>query len=204
MNNNQAAYYQTIETIGEARFKDRGSEFIGFAIPITTKVDFKTEIQKIKKLHPKATHHCFAYKLGTDNNEYRSSDDGEPSGTAGKPILGQIESKGLTNCLVIVVRYYGGTMLGVPGLINAYKTTATLCLQTATVVQKPIVETILLSFNYESLSTVLQIIKKHDGQVASQELQLFCLVHAQIPINKVDIFLAEIKDNYLIEVVKEK
>lgn len=122
-------FYYTIEKQGSAEFKDRGSRFIAIATPIATVEDFKQVLNDIKKEHPKATHHCFAYRLGLDGNIFRVSDDGEPSGTAGRPILGQIDSKGLVNVLVVVVRYFGGTLLGVPGLINAYKSASALALQ---------------------------------------------------------------------------
>ncbi|HEY8971071.1 MAG TPA: YigZ family protein, partial [Puia sp.] len=114
-------FYYTIEKEATAEFKDRGSKFIGYAIPVSSVDEFKEKLNEVKKLHPKATHHCFAYRLGLDGNVFRVSDDGEPSGSAGRPILGQIDSKELVNVLVVVVRYFGGTLLGVPGLINAYK-----------------------------------------------------------------------------------
>src|SRR5690606_3344312 len=110
-------YYFTIETSAIAEFKDRGSKFLAYSFPIKNANELKTHLQSLKKEHSKAVHHCFAYRIGTDGNNFRTSDDGEPSGTAGKPILGQIDSKSLTNTLVIVVRYFGGTLLGVPGLI---------------------------------------------------------------------------------------
>ena len=103
-----------------ALFTDKGSKFIAYAFPIETPADFKKHLEEIKKEHPKATHHCFAYRLGQNKDQFRANDDGEPSGTAGRPILGQIDSLGLTNVLIIVVRYFGGTLLGVPGLIHAY------------------------------------------------------------------------------------
>ena len=111
--------YHTIEKPSVAEFKDRGSKFIAYAYPIADANDFKEKLTAIKKEHPKATHHCFAYRLGLDGTIFRVSDDGEPSGTAGRPILGQIDSKQLTDSLIIVVRYFGGELLGVPGLINA-------------------------------------------------------------------------------------
>lgn len=132
----QADFYNTIERFSTAEFKDRGSRFIAFAFAINNKEDFKTFHAQLKKEHPKANHHCFAYRLGIDGTNFRVSDDGEPSGSAGRPILGQIDSKQLTNVLIIVVRYFGGTLLGVPGLINAYKTSAALALQQTTVIQK--------------------------------------------------------------------
>ena len=131
-------YYNTIEKTASTEFKDRGSKFIAYAFPIQSVADFKTKLDEIRKEHPKATHHCFAYRLGTDGNNFRVNDDGEPSGTAGRPILGQIDSKNLTDLLVIVVRYFGGTLLGVAGLINAYKSSAALVLQLTPVISKAI------------------------------------------------------------------
>ena len=131
-------FYYTIEKDGMAEFKDRGSKFIAYAFPLNSVELFREKLNEVKKLHPKATHHCFAYRIGLDGNVHRVSDDGEPSGTAGRPILGQIDSKSLVNVLVVVVRYFGGTLLGVPGLINAYKTATALVLQTTPILQKAI------------------------------------------------------------------
>src|SRR3954469_11074421 len=125
----QATFYYTIEREAVTELKDRGSRFIAFTYPVVTADDCKLHLAELKKLHPKATHHCFAYRLGTDGNIFRVSDAGEPSGTAGRPILGQIDSRELTNVMVIVVRYFGGTLLGVPGLINAYRSVTALVLQ---------------------------------------------------------------------------
>ena len=123
-------FYYTIAQPVVAEFKDRGSRFLAFAYPLASVDDFKAKMKLLKEEHPKAVHHCFAYRLGVDGNTFRVSDDGEPSGSAGRPILGQIDSKQLCNVLVVVVRYFGGTLLGVPGLINAYKTVTSLALQT--------------------------------------------------------------------------
>src|SRR5882724_8840607 len=131
-------FYTTVAKSGMAEFKDRGSKFIGYVYPVASTEEFKESLNDVKKQHPRATHHCFAYRLGLDGNTYRVSDDGEPSGTAGRPILGQIDSKGLVNTLVVVVRYFGGTLLGVPGLINAYKSAAALALQIAPQAQKQV------------------------------------------------------------------
>src|ERR1700722_6660370 len=130
--------YYTIEKTATAEFKDRGSRFIAYACPIRSVEDFKLHFNEIRKQHPKATHHCFAYRLGLDGNSFRISDDGEPSGSAGRPILGQIDSKDLGNGLGVVVRYFGGTLLGVPGLINAYRSAAELALQMTALVQKQV------------------------------------------------------------------
>src|ERR1700710_1488137 len=133
-------FYYTIEKEATAEFKDRGSKFIAYACPVKNVEEYKEKLNALKKEHAKATHHCFAYRIGLDGNNFRVSDDGEPSGTAGKPILGQIDSKELTNVLVIVVRYFGGSLLGVPGLINAYKSTAAMVLQMTPIIQKTVEE----------------------------------------------------------------
>ena len=119
-------HYYCIEKTSSAEFMDRGSRFIAYAFPVTSVEVFKLNLTEVKKMHPKASHYCFAYRLGHDATVYRVSDAGEPSGSAGRPILGQIDSRQLTNIMVVVVRYFGGTLLGVPGLINAYKSTASM------------------------------------------------------------------------------
>ena len=128
--------FRTIESSTTSEFKDRGSKFFAFAYPIERPQDVKERLQVLKKAHPKAVHFCYAYRIGTDGLQFRANDDGEPSGSAGKPILGQIDSLSFTNVLVVVVRYFGGTLLGVPGLINAYKTATADALQQAVVVEK--------------------------------------------------------------------
>jgi uncharacterized YigZ family protein len=187
-------FFTTIEKPSAAEFKDRGSKFLAFAFPIATTDDFKMQLQLLKKEHPKAVHHCFAYRIGTDGNNFRSSDDGEPSGTAGKPILGQIDSKGLTNVAVIVVRYWGGTMLGVPGLINAYKTAATLALQITPVVEKQIEVNYSIEFDYTRMNEVMIILKQFNCTVIANEIQLFCNIKAGIPKNRLDEVLYRLKD----------
>jgi uncharacterized YigZ family protein len=176
-------YYYTIEKPGIAEFKDRGSKFVAYVFPITDSADFKGKLKQLKDEHPKATHHCFAYRLGNDGNNFRSSDDGEPSGSAGKPILGQIDSKQLTNVAVIVVRYFGGTLLGIPGLINAYKTAAALALQTVPIAQKPIEINYQLQFGYTKMNFVMTIIKKYNCTIRSQQVELFCKMEIGVPIN---------------------
>ena len=187
-------FYITIEKPSNAEFKDRGSRFIAFAFPIETADDFKKELQALKKEHPKAVHHCFAYRIGTDGNNFRSSDDGEPSGTAGKPILGQIDSKGLTNVAVIVVRYWGGTMLGVPGLINAYKTAAALALQVTPAVEKQIEVNYSIEFDYTLMNEVMMVMKQFNCTINSSEMQLFCVIKAGIPKNRFEEVLNRLHD----------
>ncbi|ANH81246.1 YigZ family protein [Niabella ginsenosidivorans] len=190
----KAHYYQTIETSGRAEFKDRGSRFIAYTYPVKNTDDFKKILATVKKEHPKANHHCFAYRLGTDGTIFRSSDAGEPSGTAGRPILGQIDSKNLTDILVVVVRYFGGTLLGVPGLINAYKSAAAMALQVTPVVRKPILEKLNLQFDYTQLNEVMNILKQFDCVVLKQELQLFCSMDIGIPKNRLTETLNRLND----------
>ena len=138
-------------------------------------------------------HHCFAYRIGTDGNNFRSSDDGEPSGSAGRPILGQIDSKQLSNVAVIVVRYFGGTLLGVPGLINAYKTAASFALQQNPIVKKPVLINYRLQFDYTILNDVMRIIKKNDCVVLKQELQLFCIIETSIPRSQLELCILQLQ-----------
>ncbi len=191
---NDPDFYNTIEKPSNAEFKDRGSKFYAFAFPIVTPDDFKKQLQTLKKAHPKAVHHCFAYRIGTDGNNFRASDDGEPSGTAGKPILGQLDSKGLTNVAVIVVRYWGGTMLGVPGLINAYKTSAALALQITPLVEKQIEINYTIEFDYTQMNDVMLILKQFNCTIHANEMQLFCHIKAGIPKNRLDDVLNRLND----------
>lgn len=195
-------YYTTIDSNGTAEFRDRGSKFIGYAFPVNSVDQFKKTLEAIKKEHPKATHHCFAYRIGIDGNSFRVNDDGEPSGTAGKPILGQIDSKELTNVGVVVVRYFGGSLLGVPGLINAYKTTASVVLQTIPFVQKPIEVKYRLQFDYTTMNDVMTIIKQYNCTILSQEIQLFSLFTIGIPISRLEEVLYRLKDLHTVETTK--
>ncbi len=187
-------YYFTIESSANAEFKDRGSKFIARAFPLKNTTDFKKLLQEIKKEHPKASHHCFAYRVGSDGNNFRMSDDGEPSGTAGKPILGQIDSKNLTDILIIVARYFGGTLLGIPGLINAYKIAASLVLQCTPVVQKAVEIQYELQFNYTEMNEVMRIIKQFNCTVLKNEMQLFYRIETGIPRNKINEVLSALKE----------
>ncbi len=204
-------FYLTIEKPSNAEFKDRGSKFIAFAFPIATPDDFKKQLQILKKEHPKAVHHCFAYRIGTEarpngssgrGNNFRSSDDGEPSGTAGKPILGQIDSRGITNVAVIVVRYWGGTMLGVPGLINAYKTATALALQVTPVIEKQIETVYSIEFDYTQMNEVMMIMKQFNCTIHANETQLFCIIKAGVPKNRQDEVLYRLKDLQNVSVKK--
>jgi uncharacterized YigZ family protein len=187
-------FYTTIAKSGNAEFKDRGSKFIGYVFPVASVEEFKGRLNEVKKEHPRATHHCFAYRLGLDGNTWRVSDDGEPSGSAGRPILGQIDSKVLVNTLVIVVRYFGGTLLGVPGLINAYKTAATLALQTTQLVQKPVEKEFMVQFDYTQVNEIMTLVKQYNCRVVRQEMQLFCNMTIAVPRNRIQELSYKLKE----------
>lgn len=187
-------YYITIDKPSTAEFKDRGSKFMGFAFPVAQVSEFKERLAMVKKDHPKATHHCFAYRIGLDGATFRVSDDGEPSGSAGRPILGQIDSKQVTNVLIVVARYFGGTLLRVPGLINAYKTAATLALQVTPLVQKPVLLYYRAQFDYTQINDVMMVCKQFDCLVMKQEMNLFCALEIGIPKARLDEVLYKLKD----------
>lgn len=186
--------YKTIDTATTAEFKDRGSKFLAYAYPISSTEDVKQKLQALKKEHPKAAHHCYAYRIGTDGLQYRANDDGEPSGSAGKPMLGQIDSTGVTNVLVIIVRYFGGTLLGVPGLINAYKTATQDALEKATITERWIEQQVEIQFDYPTMGEVMYILRQSGATIYKQDLQLFCVVQAGMPINTVNTYIAKLSE----------
>ena len=197
-------HYNTISAPSQTEFKDRSSRFIAHAFPVQSVDEFKKRLKELKEEHPKAAHHCFAYRVGTDGNNFRSSDDGEPSGSAGKPILGQIDSKGLTDIAVVVVRYFGGTLLGVPGLINAYKTSTSLALQLAPVTEKAILVEYELEFDYTLMNEVMIFVKRYSGVVLHNEMQLFCRLVVGVPKAEEKVFTDRISDLHGVELRKPK
>lgn len=194
-------FFYTIERPSQAEFKDRGSKFLAYAYPLQSTDEFKKILQELKKEHPKAVHHCFAYRLGLDGNTFRVTDDGEPAGSAGKPILGQIDSKQLTNLLVVVVRYFGGTLLGVPGLINAYKTASSFALQLSPIVQKPVEKLYNIQFDYTQINDIMTILKQYNCRIISQEMQLFCNIKAGIPAGRLREVLYHLQEIRNVEVI---
>ncbi len=192
-------YFKTLAAPAEAEFKDRGSRFLAYAFPVNEVAGFKNQLQVIKKEHPKAVHHCFGYRLGLKEDLFRVSDDGEPSGSAGRPILGQIDSKGLTNVAVVVVRYFGGTLLGVPGLINAYKTATALALQVAPVVEKAVEVLVHISCTYQDINEVMMAIKANNGTLVKNEQALFCNLEATIPKNRAAQAIQQLEKLYQVE-----
>lgn len=166
--------YLTLARQSEAIFKDRGSKFLGYAFPVKSEEDIKDLLQDLKKKYYDATHHCYAWILGRSGEQYRANDDGEPNHSAGDPILGQIKSLNLTNTLVVVVRYYGGSKLGVSGLIQAYRTAAALALEENEIIREFVQAEVRIEFPYESMNEVMKMVKRLDLEITSQSMELNC------------------------------
>jgi uncharacterized YigZ family protein len=165
--------YTTIaKATEEILFKEKSSKFFGYAFPIQSEEEVKPIIEQLRKLHPNAVHYCYAYQIGTEKISYRANDDGEPSNTAGTPIYGQIQSFGITNVLLVVVRIFGGIKLGVGGLISAYKTTAQLVLEEAEIIEKTIDISFLISFDYKNMNKVMRVIKEKKLDIVTQTMEL--------------------------------
>jgi len=172
--------YRTIEKPAEGAFRDRGSKFLAFAFPLNNESELKEILVRLRSDHPKANHHCWAFRLGIDRSVFRLNDDGEPSGTAGRPILNTLLSKDLTNIVVIVVRYFGGTLLGVPGLINAYKTATEEAIKQSVIVQKTVNDVYLVKFDYLQMNEVMKIVKDDDLTIISQDFDTSCGLRVSI------------------------
>lgn len=193
--------FQTLSAPNQAEFKDKGSRFIAFAYPIASTDDVKKYVDALRQEHHKARHWCYAYRLGTDGNQFRANDDGEPSGSAGRPILGQIDSFELTDVLVVVVRYFGGTLLGVSGLIHAYKTSTQMALQAASIVEKNIEKTVFLRCDYPHLPEVLRLAKIHHANVVVQDLQLDCRLTVCVPLADYEVAVAAWQNMRVVDVL---
>ena len=185
--------YLTITEKGEDIFRDRGSKFLGFAYPLSTESDIKAIVSSLQKDHPKANHHCWALRWSTDRGVFRLNDDGEPSGTAGRPILNTLLSRNLTNVAVVVVRYFGGTLLGVPGLINAYKTAAEMALDKAKVTQKTVNDVYLLSFEYLGINDVMRLVKEENLEILAQAFDNQCQLTVSVRKTQVNQFLSKVE-----------
>ena len=185
--------YKTLSKESMAEYKDRGSKFIAYAYPLSIEADFTAFLEKLKKEHPKARHHCFAWRLGMDGYRYRANDDGEPSGTAGRPILGQIDSFGLTNVGVIVVRYFGGTLLGTSGLIEAYRESTAEALRNAEIIEKIIEDTFEIIFEYDKMPNVMNALKKLNINILSQDFNENGVIKISIRQSETDEKLIQIR-----------
>ena len=178
--------YLTVKQPAEATFSDRGSKFIAFVFPILSEADIKLLVAQLKAAHPKANHHCWAMRLSPDRSVFKVNDDGEPSGTAGRPILNMLLSKNITNTLIVVVRYFGGKLLGVPGLINAYKTAAEEGIKAAGVEEKVSSDVYSIEFDYLQMNEVMKIIKEENIVIIKQEADNTCIFQVSIRKAKVN------------------
>lgn len=172
--------YKTITAPAEGLFKDRGSKFIAYAYPIRSEEEIKPILAQLRSEHGKARHFCWALRLSPDRAVFRIQDDGEPSGTAGRPILNALLSADITNILIVVVRYFGGTLLGVPGLINAYKSAAIEAIQAAEIVEKTVNDVYELTFDYLSMNDVMRLFKEEQLQILSQEFDNSCSIKFEV------------------------
>lgn len=179
--------YKTISGSAEGIYKDKGSKFIAITYPVTTEEEVKEGLAEVRSKYHDARHHCYAYVLGSDKSSSRFNDDGEPSGTAGRPIFGQINSRDLTNTLVVVVRYFGGVKLGVRGLINAYKASASDALDQVNIVSKTVNEIFRIDFEYPLMNSVMKIIKDHNLKIVSQDFQMKCTLDYRVRKNNADL-----------------
>lgn len=166
--------YKTISTASEGYFKDKGSKFLAYAFPVESEEEVRELLLKVKKEHHSARHHCYAWRIGKEEPAYRVNDDGEPSSTAGRPILGQLLSFDVTNVFIVVVRYFGGTLLGTGGLINAYKTAAADALSKADIVTQTIETEVLLNYTYAQMNEVMQLIKQENLQITDTRFEMDC------------------------------
>lgn len=185
--------YKTIEAATEGVFRDRASKFVAWAIPVKDEQEVKLKLAELRKLYWDANHHCYAYQLGFDKSAFRFNDDGEPSGTAGRPIFGQIQSKDLTNVLVVVIRYFGGTKLGVSGLINAYKTSAKLALDEAVIVERLVREVYTLAFPYARMNDVMKVLKDEQLEQGQHQFELDCKLEFKVRKNDAEKMLEKFK-----------
>lgn len=166
--------FRTIASPAEAVFKDRSSKFLAFAYPVASPDDTRDILEGLRKKYYDATHHCFAYRCGAQGEIFRMNDDGEPSGTAGKPILGQMLSAGVTDCIIVVVRYFGGTKLGVPGLINAYRQSAAGVLAVADIVERTVDTIMEVVFPYVCMNDIMKVVKEEQPRIISQNFDNLC------------------------------
>ena len=178
--------YLTISSPSEALYKDKGSKFYAFAYPVQTVEQIKDILAEKRKEYYDARHVCYAYMLGYERNQFRANDDGEPSGTAGRPILGQINSSNLTDILIIVVRYFGGTLLGTSGLIKAYKTSAAEAIVAATIEERIVEKTFMSRFGYQDLNAVMRIMKDFDLAIVNQVQEMDCTLYFRIRLSDID------------------
>ncbi|MBN2776347.1 MAG: YigZ family protein [Bacteroidales bacterium] len=192
--------FNTIEGESSGFYAEKGSKFHAFAFPVVSEEQVKEIHQELKKKYYDARHHVYAFVIGADKSTYRASDDGEPSNSSGMPVLGQIRSFELTNVLIVVVRYFGGTKLGVPGLINAYKTAAKEALQNAKIIEQFVMQQASVIFNYDEMSFVMKTLSDYDAEIIEQVFLENCKILFQIRLSFYDNLLNSLKQNHKIEI----
>ncbi|MBP5690427.1 MAG: YigZ family protein [Bacteroidales bacterium] len=184
--------YKSIGSRAEGLYKDKGSRFIALAYPVETEEEVKEIVAGLRKEYHDARHHCYAFRLGADGAKYRSSDDGEPSGSAGRPILGQIDSAGLSDILIVVIRYFGGILLGVPGLIKAYKSAAADAIASAEIIEKVAARTYRLSYDYLDMNAVMKVIKDLSLPQSAQDFGTRCTLTLRVRLSLEPEFLSRL------------
>ena len=187
--------YKTIEKpVENTLLKEKGSKFIGFAFPINNEAELKNALEKIRTEHPKATHHCYAFRMGLNGENYRANDDGEPSGSAGLPIYNQLLAHEITNVLVISVRYYGGTKLGVSGLVKAYKESAKITLEEAQIITKELETEIEIQFQFNQQNLIFTLLSKFDAKVLNFDSQQTAVISARIKLKHTDAIIESLNN----------
>lgn len=184
--------YLTIAQPGEAVYKERSSKFLAFAYPVSDEGEIKEILDGLRKEYYDATHHCYAWRLGANGEQYRCNDDGEPSGTAGRPILGQMLSRGITQCLIVVVRYFGGTKLGVPGLIQAYRESAQAAIDNCTVIETTVDVRIGIEFQYVAMNDIMRIVKEENPRIEEQRFDNICSMRLSIRKSRAETLLGRL------------
>ena len=196
----QPDVYKTILNPSEGSYKEKGSKFLAFAFPVMDEEVIKQHIQELRQKYYDARHHCYAWQIGLDENHYRANDDGEPSGTAGKPIHGQIRSHDVTNILIVVVRYFGGTKLGTSGLITAYKSASTDALANAILVDRTVDDHFNLNFSYAVMNDIMKIIKEEEPNIISQKFDMSCSMQLSVRASKSKSLISRFENIESVEV----
>lgn len=192
MSNESEDLYLTLETDAEAIYKEKSSKFLAYAYPVENEDRIREILDALRKRYYDATHHCYAWRLGAKGELFRSNDDGEPSGTAGKPILGQMLSFGITNCLIVVVRYFGGTKLGVSGLISAYKESARAVIEAGKIIERTVDREIKIYFPYIAMNDVMRIMKEEQPSIIGQEFDNLCSITLSIRESRADMLIGKL------------
>jgi len=192
--------YKEVKSHTTGIYKEKGSKFIAYSYPVYSEQEVKERLEEVKKLEHSARHHCYAYLLHADKSALRVNDDGEPSSTAGKPILGQIQANDLTNILIIVVRYFGGVKLGVPGLIRSYKTAAAAAISDATIITKTIKEHYKVDFKYPQMNDVMRIVKEYDLEIVNTDFQIDCNLIFAVPKSKSETVVSTFQKNHALSI----